>query len=65
MSSVVVALWSNTCTHLVFLFDMRVALLCLLHVARNDGTIENVLVLGGTVPIFYGGVQVIYHNDYV
>ena len=26
--------------------------------ARNDGTIENVLVLGGTIPIIFGGVQV-------
>lgn len=25
--------------------------------ARNDGTMENVLVLGGTIPIFFGGVQ--------
>jgi len=25
--------------------------------ARNDGTMENVLVLGGTIPIVFGGVQ--------
>lgn len=30
--------------------------------ARNDGSVENVLVIGGTVPILYGGVQVRVYN---